>query len=109
MLRRLDRLAAGLPGAGQPAAPFATCAYAVIDPQRSSCVLAEAGHLPPVLIRPGGVTEVLDVPPGLPLGLGRESFQATEISLPPGTTLAFYTDGLVESRARTLDEGITAG
>jgi hypothetical protein len=108
VLRRLDRLAAGLPGAGLPAAPFATCVYAVIDPQRGSCVLAEAGHLPPVLIRPGGGTEVLDLPPGLPLGLGRESFQATEISLPPGTTLALYTDGLVESRVRTLDEGITA-
>ena len=108
VLRRLDRLAAGLPGAGLPAAPFATCVYAVIDPQRSSCVLAEAGHLPPVLIRPGGAPEVLDLPPGLPLGLGRESFQATEIILPPGATLALYTDGLVESRVRALDEGITA-
>jgi PAS domain S-box-containing protein len=108
VLGRLDRLAAGLPGAGMPAAPFATCLYAVIDPQRSSCVLAEAGHLPPVLIRPGGATEVLDLPPGLPLGLGRESFQATEITMPPGATLALYTDGLVESRVRTLDEGITA-
>lgn len=108
VLRRLDRLAAGLPGAGMPAAPFATCVYAVIDPQRSSCVLAEAGHLPPLLIRPGGATEVLDLPPGLPLGLGRESFQATEITLPPGATLALYTDGLVENRVRTLDEGISA-
>jgi serine phosphatase RsbU (regulator of sigma subunit) len=61
-----------------------------------------------VLFRPGGATEVLDLPPGLPLGLGRESFQATEISLPPGATLALYTDGLVESRIRTLDEGMTA-
>jgi hypothetical protein len=108
VLRRLDRLAAGLPGAGMPAAPFATCVYAVIDPQRSSCVLAEAGHLPPLLIRPGGATEVLDLPPGLPLGLGRESFQATEITLPPGATLALYTDGLVENRVRPLDEGISA-
>ncbi len=108
VLRRLDRLAAGLPGAGMPAAPFATCVYAVIDPQRSSCVLAEAGHLPPVLIHPGGAIEVLDLPPGLPLGLGRESFQATELSLAPGTTLALYTDGLVESRVRSMDEGITA-
>jgi serine phosphatase RsbU (regulator of sigma subunit) len=108
VLRRLDRLAAGLPGAGMPAAPFATCVYAVIDPQRGSCVLAKAGHLPPVLIRPGGAAEVLDLPPGLPLGLGRESFQATEITLPPGATLALYTDGLVENRVRTLDEGISA-
>ncbi|MCW2906325.1 MAG: hypothetical protein JWL68_1114 [Actinomycetia bacterium] len=30
------------------------------------------------------------------------------ISLPPGATLALCTDGLVESRIRAPDEGITA-
>ena len=34
--------------------------------------------------------------------------EATEISLPPGATLALYTDGLVESRARPLDDGLAA-
>ena len=36
------------------------------------------------------------------------SFQATEVSLPPGATLALYTDGLVESRTRPLDDGMAA-
>jgi serine phosphatase RsbU (regulator of sigma subunit) len=103
VLHRLDRMAAGM-----PAAPFATCIYAVIDPEQNSCVLAKAGHPPPLLARPGRTPEVLDLPPGLPLGLGAGSFEATEVSLPPGTTLALYTDGLVESRVRSLDEGITA-
>ena len=92
ILRRLDELAAGM------AAPFATCIYAVIDPSAGSCVVAQAGHLPPVLVLPGGDTRVLDLPPGLPLGLGAEAFEATPVSLPPGATLALYTDGLVESR-----------
>ena len=80
------------------AAPFATCVYAVIDPAGGASEIAQAGHLPPVLVLPGGATEVLDLPPGLPLGLGAGSFQVTQFSLTPGATLALYTDGLVESR-----------
>ncbi|HEY2127087.1 MAG TPA: PP2C family protein-serine/threonine phosphatase [Streptosporangiaceae bacterium] len=103
VLRRLDRLAAGLPGG-----LFATCVYAVLDPAESCCLIAEAGHLPPLLTRGDGRTDVLDLPPGLPLGLGGEAFQPTQVSLPPGATLALYTDGLVESRTRPLDDGMTA-
>lgn len=103
ILQRLDRMAAGL-----AAAPFATCVYTVIDPLASSCVIAQAGHLPPVLALADGTTRVLDLPPGLPLGLQLGSFHATEISLPPGATLALYTDGLVESRTRPFDNGVAA-
>jgi Stage II sporulation protein E (SpoIIE)/GAF domain len=103
VLRRLDRMAADM-----AVAPFATCISTVIDPAGNSCVAAQAGHLPPVLVLPDGTTEVLDLPPGLPLGLGAESFEVTEFSLPPGATLALYTDGLVESRTRSLDDGVAA-
>ena len=109
LLRRLDKMAADMDQmTAEAAAPFATCIYAVLDPASSSCVAAQAGHLPPVLVLPGGETEVLDLPPGLPLGLGGGSFQATRFGLSPGTTLALYTDGLVESRTRTLDAGLAA-
>jgi serine phosphatase RsbU (regulator of sigma subunit) len=94
--------------AGMPAAPFATCTYAVIDTSGNSCVIATAGHPPPVLALAGGATRVLGLPPGLPLGLGAGSFEATQVSLPPGAALALYTDGLVESRTRPLDDGIAA-
>jgi serine phosphatase RsbU (regulator of sigma subunit) len=90
------------------AAPFATCVYAVIDPSGGNSGIAQAGHLPPVLVLPGGETEVLDLPPGLPLGLGAGSFQVTRFSLTPGATLALYTDGLVESRTRPIDDGLAA-
>lgn len=103
VLRRLDRMAAEM-----PAALFATCIYTVINPAGNSCVAAQAGHLPPLLISPDGEAETLGLPPGLPLGLGDDTFEATEVSLPPGATLALYTDGLVESRARPLDDGLAA-
>ena len=103
VLSRLDRMVAGM-----AAAPFATCVYTVIDPAGSSCVAAQAGHLPPLLVLPGGATRMLSLPPGLPLGLGAESFAATRVSLPPGATLALFTDGLVESRTRSLDDGLAA-
>jgi hypothetical protein len=102
VLSRLDRMAAGM-----AAAPFATCICAVLDPADRSCVIAQAGHLPPMLVVAGG-TATFDLPPGLPLGLGAETFQPTRISLPAGATLALYTDGLVESRVRPLDDGMAA-
>jgi serine phosphatase RsbU (regulator of sigma subunit) len=66
----------------------------------------QAGHLPPVLVLPDGSTEVLELPPGLPLGLGGGSFESATVGLPPGATLALYTDGLVESRLQPLDDGL---
>jgi serine phosphatase RsbU (regulator of sigma subunit) len=103
VLRRLDRLAAGM-----TVTAFATCICAVIDPADGSCVIAKAGHLPPVMVEANGATRVLDLPAGLPLGLGVESFEATPVSLPPGATLALYTDGLVESRYLSVDAGTAA-
>jgi serine phosphatase RsbU (regulator of sigma subunit) len=69
---------------------------------------AATAPVPPVLVLPGGATQVLDLPPGLPLGVGAESFEATQSSLPAGATVALYTDGLVESRIRPLDDGLAA-
>jgi hypothetical protein len=106
VLRKLDTMAAGMDK--MAAAPFATCVYAVIDPSGGTSEIVQAGHLPPVLVLPGGATQVLDLPPGLPLGLGAGSFQVTQLSLAPGATLALYTDGLVESRTRAIDDGLVA-
>jgi serine phosphatase RsbU (regulator of sigma subunit) len=108
ILRRLDKMAAGL-----AAPPFAaTCIMTVIDPAGSCCEIAQAGHHPPVLVLASGETPVLDLPSGLPLGLGAETstgaFQATQVSLPPAVTVALYTDGLVESRAQPLERGMAA-
>jgi hypothetical protein len=102
ILHRLDEMASGM------AEPFATCIYTVVDPAAGVTVTARAGHLPPVLVLPGGDTRVLDLPAGLPLGLAAEAFETTRAPLPPGATLALYTDGLVESRSLPMDEGMAA-
>ncbi|MER7945901.1 SpoIIE family protein phosphatase [Streptomyces sp. NPDC096079] len=87
---------------------LATCVYAVYDPVTRRCTFANAGHLPPVLVEPGEAALLLDVPPGMPLGVGGEPFEEVEVELPEGALLALYTDGLVESRDHPLDEGLQA-
>lgn len=103
ILLRLDQMATGM-----PTSPFATCIAAIIDPMASTCVLAKAGHLPPMLVLANGDTSTIDLPLGLPIGLGAGSYEAAKISLPRGATLALFTDGLVESRTRPLDDGLAA-
>jgi anti-sigma regulatory factor (Ser/Thr protein kinase) len=85
-----------------------TCLYAIYDPVSRRCVVARAGHPPPVLATPGGRAELLDLPAGPPLGLGGLPFESREVELPEGAVLALYTDGMVESRDRDIDVGIRA-
>ncbi|MGV9564341.1 SpoIIE family protein phosphatase [Streptomyces sp. NPDC003480] len=87
---------------------LATCVYAVYDSVTRRCTFANAGHLPPVVVEPGQPALMLDVPPGMPLGVGGEPFEEVEVELPEGALLALYTDGLVESRDHPLDEGLQA-
>ncbi|MFJ7490386.1 SpoIIE family protein phosphatase [Streptomyces sp. NPDC097727] len=87
---------------------LATCVYAVYDPVTRRCTFANAGHLPPAVVEPGEPAMLLDVPPGMPLGVGGEPFEEVEVELKEGALLALYTDGLVESRDHPLDEGLDA-
>ena len=103
LLQRLNRATATL-----QRITLATCAYAVIDPATHSCTLAGAGHLPPILALPDGTTRVPELPAGPSLGLGTAVYGQARIKLPPGAVLALYTDGLVESRTRSFDQGILA-
>ncbi|MFI5802459.1 SpoIIE family protein phosphatase [Streptomyces sp. NPDC051561] len=85
---------------------LATCIYAVYDPVTRRCTFANAGHLPPMVVEPGEEPLLLDVPPGMPLGVGGEPFEEVEVELAEGSLLALFTDGLVESREHPLDEGL---
>ncbi|MET7365686.1 SpoIIE family protein phosphatase [Streptomyces sp. NPDC005566] len=84
----------------------ATCLYAVYDPVSRRCVMARAGHLPPAVVDPDRGASFPDLPAGPPLGLGGLPFESMEIELPEGSLLALFTDGLVESRDRDIDEGL---
>ncbi|MFD5713332.1 SpoIIE family protein phosphatase [Streptomyces pharetrae] len=98
LLEHLDRITEGLDHS------IATCLYAVHDPRRRQCRIANAGHLPPVRVRAGRGPELLDLPTGAPLGVGGVAFATTEFGLDPGDQLVLYTDGLVETRRHSLDE-----
>ncbi|MFF4602888.1 SpoIIE family protein phosphatase [Streptomyces sp. NPDC001339] len=97
VLRQIDKITADLQ-------QYATCAYAVHDPHDDTCRIAVAGHLPPVLMRRGEPPELLDLPSGVPLGVGGVPFEDTTFPLRPGDQLVLYTDGLVETRHHTIDE-----
>ncbi|MGW7379193.1 ATP-binding SpoIIE family protein phosphatase [Streptomyces sp. NPDC054794] len=86
----------------------ATCLYAVYDPVSRRCTLARAGHVPPVVVRQDGNAELLDLPPGPPLGLGGLPFESMEFELSEGSLIALYTDGLIEARDHDVDAGLTA-
>lgn len=93
-------------GGAESGVTGATCIYAIYDPVSGRCTLARAGHHQPLLLGPDGAAVYLDVPGGPPLGLGGLPFEATELQLPEHSTLVLYTDGLVEDRARDIDEGL---
>lgn len=103
ILRELDLMTESI-----EAAPFATCLAMLIDTISGSCVAARAGHLPPMIAIPGGDATSVRMPTGLPLGVGAASFTEASFRLPAGATVAAYTDGLVENRARPVDEGMAA-
>ncbi|MER6983011.1 SpoIIE family protein phosphatase, partial [Streptomyces carpinensis] len=102
VLQHLDRITSGLEHY------IATCLYAVYDPHRAECHIANAGHMPPVLIHPGRPPELLDLRPGAPLGVGSVTFHSTTVDLHPGDDLVLYTDGLVETRRHPIDDRLHA-
>lgn len=68
-----------------------------------------AGHPPPLLLTPGGHAQYLEAGQGLvlgaPLGTGEGRPNATQ-SLPPGSTLLLYTDGLIEIPGSDIGTGL---
>ncbi len=90
-LELVDRFVQAMPDEA-----MATAAYGVLDPEKGTVCLASAGHLPPIVIG-GGVARIVDIAPATPLGaFPYGNYPEDELSLAPGQTLIFYTDGLVE-------------
>jgi serine phosphatase RsbU (regulator of sigma subunit)/anti-sigma regulatory factor (Ser/Thr protein kinase) len=83
-----------------------TCAYAVYDPTTHQLRYANAGHLPPLLVGPNGSVRWLDGAQGTPLGTKGGPYLPGVVDMPPGATLALYTDGLVEERRQDIDVGM---
>ncbi|MFE1509803.1 PP2C family protein-serine/threonine phosphatase [Streptomyces sp. NPDC058726] len=86
---------------------FATAVIARFHPDEHTLTWAAAGHPPPVLRLPDGRVRILDAKPGAMLGIPlRQDIADHTERLTPGSTLALYTDGLVERRALGIDPGI---
>jgi serine phosphatase RsbU (regulator of sigma subunit) len=102
LLERLNHLLHRL-GEGD----FSTLLYLTLDPQTGVVAFASAGHLPPLLVPPAGSASYLQGGASLPLGTDPEAlYPEGGIVLEPGSTLLLYTDGLVESRRRDVEEGM---
>ncbi|MFF7128120.1 MULTISPECIES: SpoIIE family protein phosphatase [unclassified Streptomyces] len=84
-----------------------TCLYIVYDPRTRQCTIANAGHMPPALARPGQAPVYLDLPAAAPLGVGGIPFETTTAELTPGDLLVLYTDGLVETRQHPIDDRLS--
>jgi serine phosphatase RsbU (regulator of sigma subunit) len=88
---------------------FASCCYIRLDPATGVARAARAGHPQPILRRPDGRTQVLDLPGGVVLGVDtRAHYPVAELRMEPGAILALYTDGLVERPGGDIDDGIGA-
>lgn len=101
LLTRLDRLVGTL-----EEGLLVTALYAEWDPGTGTVLCSCAGHLPPLLRLPGAEPAYLEIDPGVPLGVGVQSYQELEISLPPGSLLLAYTDGLVEGPELPVETGM---
>ncbi|MFB7861339.1 MULTISPECIES: SpoIIE family protein phosphatase [unclassified Streptomyces] len=86
---------------------LATFLSVVVDPATGRCRITNAGHPPPATVAPDGSVRLLEVPPGLPLGVGGIPFVTTDVVLPLGSLLVLYTDGLVEARSSDIDARLT--
>lgn len=95
---------------------FVTLAVAVLDPQRQSVSIINAGHLPPVLYRRATNTFQEAVPrstAGTVLGLDRGlKYESCPVAIQPGDCLLLFTDGVCEAvnvrRKHLLLDGIFA-
>ncbi len=99
---RLNRILAYL-----SPATMTTAIYIVLDPERETVRMVNAGHPPPLVISPDGDAYYLAPTGGVALGVSRGSrYREEECPLPSGSTIVLYTDGVVEVRGQSLDDGL---
>ncbi|WP_308201212.1 GAF domain-containing SpoIIE family protein phosphatase [Paractinoplanes maris] len=105
LLAQLDR---ALHGLHVPAAATAVLARLRREGDDYLVAFANAGHPPPVLLRPDGEVDIWWEEPEPLLGLVPRDQRVTHHRrIAPGSTLLLYTDGLVEHPARLIDDGIS--
>jgi serine phosphatase RsbU (regulator of sigma subunit) len=109
ILRRVDEVLTGL-----QIGTLATVLVALIEqsPEQAGAGLhtlrwSSAGHLPPLVLQPGGAVDVLATPPETLLGTDMVRARTDhETVVGPDDTLLFYTDGIIEHGRTGIDAGI---
>jgi anti-sigma regulatory factor (Ser/Thr protein kinase) len=102
VLQRVNAFTEGL-----PETDMATLVYLRCDPKTGTVVYTNAGHPPPLLLRHDGTTEYLEGGRSVPIATVRSAEYTDAMThLSPGDTLFLYTDGLIEERHRSIDEGL---
>ncbi|MFF4747603.1 MULTISPECIES: PP2C family protein-serine/threonine phosphatase [unclassified Streptomyces] len=89
--------------------PVTTTSLARIEPDGPAWRLhwSSAGHFPPLLVTPDGQARYLYADPGVPLGVDTSLPRPDHTHpLPPGATVVFFTDGLVEHPAHPVDHSL---
>jgi anti-sigma regulatory factor (Ser/Thr protein kinase) len=86
---------------------MATLLYAEFDVGSGELRVADAGHPAPLLVPNDGDPFYLEVGHAAPIGVTPDlNCQESVHTLPEGSTLLLFTDGLVERRNGTLDGGL---
>ncbi|MEU0494149.1 SpoIIE family protein phosphatase [Mycobacterium sp. NPDC006124] len=102
VLAGMDRFASRLPGAR-----CTTAFAAVLTLDSGELVFSSAGHPPPILVLADGTTTMLEGGRGLPLALQPSRTRPeVRMTMPARATLLLYTDGLVERRGTSMDDGM---
>lgn len=102
VLDRVDKLLHGM-----RVARAASLIYSTLErtPQGWVYEYSRAGHLPPLLVRSGRVTQLVDGGGSL-IGFGSRERVSGRQELRAGDVLILYTDGLIERRDRHLRAGL---
>jgi anti-sigma regulatory factor (Ser/Thr protein kinase) len=102
LLEQLDSAASLIPNA------YCTTVFlAILDTDSGVLQYSNAGHMPAILAAAGSGTTVLTDARSVPLAVRRDGPrpQASQV-LPQASTLMVFTDGLVERKHESIDDGI---
>jgi serine phosphatase RsbU (regulator of sigma subunit) len=106
VLERMDRLVQGFEMAQAATTLFGRL---LRDDAGATLLFANAGHLPPIVRLPDGTVQQVTRGRSPLIGVlqpGERPRDEAALSLPEGSMLLLYTDGLVETREREYDTGI---
>ena len=115
ILRRLDDWYRTITGDADDTGadtPIVSCTYMIYDPWFRRLTIANAGHLSPLIVTGDNVTPLQLEHQGVLLGVrgmlgipGLPTYREETRTLPAGSTLIFYTDGLIDRRHRADGAG----